>query len=264
MLSCTNPHAIRATEVLLEAGADIDATTTDLQMTPLLYACKDNNVAALKLLLQLGANPCITDISRRTCFHYAVLSCPPPLVRELNARTKGVFLNAADSSGYTPLMLAAEHGRVDTARDLLDMGANPLLRNKLNHQAIELADWFGQKRIVEELEAWFKRSGLTMRGERVDDAAGGAGSEFVGGRPVVPASPAGMGTPVPGLMSPALPPATPSSVGGIAGGGIAGGPGAGPDTARGLADAHAHAPDPVGMSLAASGSTVPFLREREP
>jgi hypothetical protein len=240
MLSVSNPNAIRVTEVLLEAGADVDATTADLQMTALLYACKDNNVAAIKLLMQIGANFCITDVSKRTCFHYAVLSCPAALIRELNARTKGAFLNAADSSGYTPLMLAAEHGRTETARDLLEMGANPLLRNKLNHQAIELADWFGQKRIVEELDAWFKRFGLTLRGEKVE------GEEAR----MVPASPASMGTPVPGMMSPALPPATPNVSGVAAPEGYAGA-----DTAR---DVHAAAPDPVGISLDASGSTVPF------
>jgi Ankyrin repeats (3 copies)/Ankyrin repeat len=258
MLSVTNVNAIRVTELLIESGADIDAATADLQMTALLFACKDNNVPAIKLLLQVGANPCITDVSRRTCFHYAVLSCPPALVRELNERTKGAFLNAADSSGYTPLMLAAEHGRADTARDLLEMGANPLLRNKLNHQAIELADWFGQKRIVEELEAWFKRSGVSMRGERVEGADGEAAARGV----AVPPSPAAMGTPLPGMMSPGLAAATPGGgqaahAGGehASHGGAPGMFGSSQETAR---DVHAAAPDPVGQSLAQSGSTVPF------
>lgn len=270
MLSVTNVNAIRVTELLIESGADVDAATADLQMTALLFACKDNNVPAIKLLLQVGANPCITDVSRRTCFHYAVLSCPTALVRELNERTKGAFLNAADSSGYTPLMVAAEHGRADTARDLLEMGANPLLRNKLNHQAIELADWFGQKRIVEELEAWFKRSGVSMRGERVEgDEAGARGGV------VVPPSPAGLGnTPVPGMMSPALAAMTPGAMqqgqagqgghGEHGGTASASGPGgmmgSSQETARGAGGllADVHAPDPVGQSLAQSGSTVPF------
>ena len=232
MLSATNTHAIRVTELLLEAGADVDASSADLQMTALLYACKDNNAAAVKLLLQVGASLSACDVTRRSCLHYATLSCPPALIRELHARSRGALLNAADNSGYTPLMIAAEHGRAETASALLDMGANPLLRNKLNHQAIELADWFGQKRIVDELGAWFQRYGLTVRGERLDAE---------GGRPNVPTSPSMIGTPVPAMLSPLTTPATPS-------GHSDGYARAGSSTAQ----------DPVAAALAMSGSTVPF------
>ena len=249
MLCASNANAVRVCECLLEAGADVDAASADLGMTPLLYACKDANVAAIKLLLQAGASPTQADVSARTCFHYAVLACPPATVRELNARTRGALLNAADCSGYTPLMLAAEHGRVDTARDLLEAGANPALRNKLNHQAIELADWFGQKKIVEELEAWFRRSGLTVRGERVDGDAGGTGAgTSPAGRPA-PASPASLSSPHGGgLFSPSTPATTPH------GGGAAGAH----ETFAAEAARAADAQDPVGASLAAARSTVPF------
>ena len=253
MLACASSSSTRVAEVLLEAGADVDAASADLAMTALLYACKDGNVASIKLLLQAGAAPAQADVSGRTTFHYAVLACPPAVVRELNARTRGALLNAADSSGYTPLMLAAEHGRVETARSLLEAGANPALRNKLNHQAIELADWFGQKKIVEELEAWFRRSGLTVRGERVDEygaGAGAAGAAAASGSPAArpaPASPASIASPHGGgLFSPSTP-ATPHAAGGAA---------HAHEVFAADAARSADAQDPVGATLARSA--VPF------
>lgn len=71
-------------------------------------------------------------------------------------------------------MLAAEHGRgerssggrgsrivrfltsrlapaADVVELLIELGADCTLKNKLNHNATELADWFGHKRAVELL-----------------------------------------------------------------------------------------------------------------
>lgn len=85
--------------------------------------------------------------------------------------TQCFFLNAVDTNGYTPVMLAAEHGRgkvllagrslrvrsracscaADVVELLIELGADCTLKNKLNHNATELADWFGHKRAVELL-----------------------------------------------------------------------------------------------------------------
>jgi ankyrin repeat protein len=46
------------------------------------------------------------------------------------------YLNGQDDSGYTCLMLAAEHGREDVVKTLLAAGCDVLARNKLSHTAI--------------------------------------------------------------------------------------------------------------------------------
>ena len=42
---------------------------------------------------------------------------------------RGADINAADSKGYTPLLVSLEHGHVDVALILLNRGANTVLRN---------------------------------------------------------------------------------------------------------------------------------------
>jgi ankyrin repeat protein len=41
--------------LLIEAGADKDASTTDTRLTALHMACRTGNVAILRLLLEKGA-----------------------------------------------------------------------------------------------------------------------------------------------------------------------------------------------------------------
>ena len=52
------------------------------------------------------------------------------------AESVTAFLNGQDDSGYTSLMLAAEHGREDVVKTLLAAGCDVLARNKLCHTAI--------------------------------------------------------------------------------------------------------------------------------
>ena len=83
------------------------------------------------------------------------------------------LIDAADASGYTALMVASEHGRQEVVELLLEHGASPVLRNRLAHTSVELADWFGHRKIVEVLDACIKKlyppavearmEGLTVR-----------------------------------------------------------------------------------------------------
>ena len=91
------------------------------------------------------------DYMERSVLHWAAIGCAAPVVRRLMRITQSYFLNAVDTNGYTPIMLAAEHGRADNVELLIELGADCTLKNKLNHNATELADWFGHKRAVELL-----------------------------------------------------------------------------------------------------------------
>lgn len=55
----------------------------------------------------------------------------------------GSPVNEPDASGYTPLIIAVEHGRGDCVTQLLKAGADPKRCNNLKHSALEIADWYG-------------------------------------------------------------------------------------------------------------------------
>ena len=57
------------------------------------------------------------------------------------------------STGYSPIMVAAEYGREEIVTLLLSKGASGTLRNKLTHTGPELADWYGHSDIVRLLTA---------------------------------------------------------------------------------------------------------------
>lgn len=61
---------------------------------------------------------------------------------------KGADVNARDSAGMTPLMLAAAQGHQRTVRVLLSHGADPTLKNKAGLTALALAEANHQTNVV--------------------------------------------------------------------------------------------------------------------
>ena len=149
--SVINLGGISVTQELVARGANVNQPIPDLLQMPLHHACHRNNAEAIKVLLAHGADIYALDYMERSVLHWAAIGCAAPVVRRLMRITQCFFLNAVDTKGYTPLMLAAEHGRADVVELLIELGADCTLKNKLNHNATELADWFGHKRTVELL-----------------------------------------------------------------------------------------------------------------
>ena len=179
--SVINLGGVSVTQELVARGANVNQAIPDLLQTPLQcvasgrtkprllwhaprdpsspprpvlhcsHACHRNNAEAIKVLLAHGADMYALDYMERSVLHWAAIGCAAPVVRRLMRITQSYFLNAVDTNGYTPIMLAAEHGRADNVELLIELGADCTLKNKLNHNATELADWFGHKRAVELL-----------------------------------------------------------------------------------------------------------------
>ena len=85
---------------LIARGADVNKTG----WTPLHYASTKGQVAVIALLLE----------------NYA-------------------YIDAESPNGSTPLMMAARYGSVDSVKQLLSAGADPLLKNKKGLTAIDFA-----------------------------------------------------------------------------------------------------------------------------
>ena len=98
-----NPDVVRR---LLDAGADVNAKEASRQQTALMWAASERHAAVVRLLAEYGA-----DVSARTA-----VNAPN--------RKPGMRVSGAAAAGLTALLFAARVGDVETARLLLDAGAN--------------------------------------------------------------------------------------------------------------------------------------------
>lgn len=136
---------MESARVLLELGADVNAVDVTQDGTPLVLAVYEGNIAMLKLLLANGANPNVNH-SRvgMLAFKYPILhtalwiiakeECAVVLINE------GADITVTDSSGNTPLHIAAKYGRVKAIQALLNRGADTEARNKKRDLPIQLTD----------------------------------------------------------------------------------------------------------------------------
>lgn len=110
-------------EVLVYAGANLEAQTRLGGFTPLLVASQAGSAEMVQKLLGAGADANTTTSTGETALHFAAASGNPAAIAALVAH--GADVNAGESTkGQTPLMFAAADNRVDALRELLDAGAD--------------------------------------------------------------------------------------------------------------------------------------------
>src|SRR5262249_58239331 len=91
-----------ATRLLVGVGACVDADP--YRGTPLTWAAVNGRVDAIRVLVELGADP----------------------------NRRGTFGGPSHGEGVTAIHLAAQSGRRDAVAALLDLGADPLLVDDLH------------------------------------------------------------------------------------------------------------------------------------
>ena len=163
-LACTNRNAT-VVEQLLVAGADPNASTS-MGETALMTCARTGSADAVAALLDHGAsNVNATEASHgQTALMWAATLEDPDVVRVLLAH--GAHVRARSAShllpvslgtgdtfgapvmqsqrGSTPLLFAARHGRIDSARLLLDAGADVNQTAPNGESALVMASFSGQ------------------------------------------------------------------------------------------------------------------------
>ena len=138
--------------LLLELGADVNACDNTHQ-TALTMATLKGATAIVKALLQVGANPNVAT-SKANCTplhiaardgHYDVLC--------LLASSRGINLNVVDEQNRTPLHWTCFRGDMKSTLILLEHDADPMIRDKHGHSAVEVAIAKQFAEIVEVLVA---------------------------------------------------------------------------------------------------------------
>ncbi len=109
--------------LLVEAGADIRATTRLGEFTPMFMAAKNGNAAVVELLLRAGADARSTNTNGTTPLMLAAASGDTDAMKAL--LDHGAEVNAKDeTNGQTALMFASALGRVQAVGLLARQGAD--------------------------------------------------------------------------------------------------------------------------------------------
>ena len=114
--------SVALAELLLAAGAAASADQAN-GLTPLMVAARTGNIDLVRTLLKHGANvnAATTELGA-TALMWAV-SAPHPAIAEALIAA-GADVHVSTSKGMTPLLTAAQHGDIEMARLLIAAGAD--------------------------------------------------------------------------------------------------------------------------------------------
>lgn len=121
LMSCARTGNTEAVGALLAAGADVEAREQAEDQTALMWAVAQAHADVVRLLIDHGA-----DVTARSRERRQVIS--RRLQSELKygelGRNYGTDAEETRVGGFTPLLFAARHGDVESARLLLEAGAD--------------------------------------------------------------------------------------------------------------------------------------------
>jgi ankyrin repeat protein len=121
---------------LLNSGTDVN-TKDRLGWTALMYACENGQEEAVERLLKAGADVNARSLKGWTALIPAARHGYTHIIHVLIRA--GIDVNAATGRGWTALKTAVFWNNYDTARALLDAGANPMDKGHDRDSILECA-----------------------------------------------------------------------------------------------------------------------------
>ena len=121
LMACANTGAEEGVRALLKRGADVNAKEGKDGQTALMWAAAEKHPQVVRALVRNGANVAVRS---------QVVSLPDPYIVEISLEQSIWGSNYPDttrwqkqSGGFTALYFAAQQGDIDSARILLEAGA---------------------------------------------------------------------------------------------------------------------------------------------
>jgi len=103
---------------------ELDITTKETHLTALHICCKKGNKELTEILIEKGANVNVTNHHGITPLHIALLERHIECAKVL-LKSNQIVVDARDSSGITPLMLAATAGWLEGIQLILSKSSDP-------------------------------------------------------------------------------------------------------------------------------------------
>lgn len=175
VMQATKGGQLRSLRYLILKGADTNLQDKDGK-TAMHIAASEGKVDVFNVLAAAGANAAIKDYSGKTALDYAAKQIRPTLevtiaqtaidknkalfelvgTSSTNAVSKlidsGANVNAVNSRGQTPLIVAANNNDANMVHLLLAKGANPDLRDKNGDTAIKIATKNGNAELAQIID----------------------------------------------------------------------------------------------------------------
>lgn len=150
-LSAVTGNDLDAVGRMLDVGGiDVNYRTSLTGATALGSACGLGHVEMARLLLARGADPNIVNSSGRTPLQMAAYDGSTAIVEMLIQA--GANVDIADTEyGYTPLAAASRKGHADTVRVLINAGADLSIPTNTGRNPLQLALDGGYDDVVEML-----------------------------------------------------------------------------------------------------------------
>ena len=143
LMTCASTGAVEAVKSLLSHGADVNAAEAQDGQTALMWAAAEKHPEIVRALVEHGA-----DVHARS----KVIPLPEPFIIEtpgplgFNHPTTVHFPKT--KGGFTPLLFAAQQGDVNSARILLEAGADVNEATPENGSALVVATASGHEKLA--------------------------------------------------------------------------------------------------------------------
>ncbi|KAK7907356.1 hypothetical protein WMY93_015968 [Mugilogobius chulae] len=143
--------------LLLEGGADPNASNQNTGVTALMEAAKAGSLQLVRSILRRGGNPNAVDKKRHTAVHYAAMGGFFEVIKVLSGFKADMGVVSLEDS--TALHFAAATGDANCCKFLAQRGCNPKLKNLEGLLPRQIAKDSGAKAAAKELRKAEKQFG---------------------------------------------------------------------------------------------------------